>query len=101
MADVASGLRQDSNTCLIKARMILCYLKDACPLYPPSHAFSHLPPFSLWSSRALENEGNSLYLKASSDIMEKADSQSGVGRESKEILLRSQDSKILSKLDLS
>lgn len=49
------------------------------PALPPHQACSHLPPFLLSRSRALQNKGNSLYHKASSDIMEKADSQSGVG----------------------
>lgn len=65
--------------CLIKERKILCCLKDAClpaltkpPLMSP-------PPPPRSGGRALQHKGGSLYLKASSDIMEKADSLSGVG----------------------
>lgn len=53
-------------------------LFDACLLFPITKPpLMFLPPGS--GGRALQHKGASLYLKAGSDIMEKADSLSGVG----------------------
>ena len=48
----------------------------ACPS-PSLFSCSSLSHF--WRRRGLQDKGSSLYLKASRDIMEKADSESGVG----------------------
>lgn len=58
-------------------------MKDACLLFPITK-----PPLMFLSprsgGRALQQKGSSLHLKASSDIMEKPDTLSGVGERQKD-----------------